>query len=101
MSELFARLAGMNAADIQQYLTALPLHNVGNSFVPYSLLNKEAPLTDEEYHQIQKHAEFGYRIFKDSKRPVIRLAAQLARHHHERGDGQGYPAGLAGNDTGP
>lgn len=99
MSELLARLAGMPEAEIQQLLTALPLHNVGNSFVPYSLLNKNAPLTSEEYHEIQKHAEFGYRIFKDSKRPIIRLAAQLARHHHERWDGMGYPDGLAGNNV--
>lgn len=97
MSELLARLAGMPESEIQQYLMALPLHNVGNSFVPYSLLNKDAPLTDGEFHEIQKHAEFGYQVFKNSKRPVIRLAAQLARHHHERWDGKGYPDGLAGN----
>ncbi|GGF53199.1 DUF3369 domain-containing protein [Alteromonas lipolytica] len=98
MSELFARLVHLPEPEIQQFLTAIPLHNVGNSFVPYSLLNKETSLTDDEYHQILKHAEFGYKIFKGSKRPVIRLAAQLARHHHERWDGKGYPDGLVGTD---
>ena len=100
MAALFARLANMSEADIEQYLTALPLHNVGNSFVPYSLLNKDAPLGDDEYHEILKHAEFGYQIFKGSKRPVIRLAAQLARHHHEHWDGKGYPDRLAGKEIG-
>ena len=51
---------------------------------------------NEEFHQIQMHAEFGYQVFKDSKRPIIKLAAQLARHHHERWDGEGYPDGLKG-----
>ncbi|MFS1704721.1 DUF3369 domain-containing protein, partial [Alteromonas sp. AMM-1] len=96
MTETFAIEAGMDDRDLQMLLMAAPLHDVGNSYVPRAILNKSESLTDDEFHQIQMHAEFGYQVFKDSKRPIIKLAAQLARHHHERWDGQGYPDGLQG-----
>ncbi len=96
MTETFALKAGMNESALQMLLLAAPLHNIGNSYVPRSILNKSEILSDEEFHQIQMHAEFGYQVFKDSKRPIIKLAAQLAKHHHERWDGEGYPDGLKG-----
>ena len=96
MTETFALKAGMNESALQMLLLAAPLHNIGNSYEPRSILNKSETLSDEEFHQIQMHAEFGYQVFKDSKRPIIKLAAQLARHHHERWDGEGYPDGLKG-----
>ncbi|MDC8830566.1 response regulator [Alteromonas gilva] len=96
MSAHFADLLNMSELSKQQFLTAVPLHNIGNSNVPLSVLNKQSALTDDEFHQIQMHAEFGYQILKGSERSAIRLAATLARHHHERWDGKGYPDGLAG-----
>ncbi|NVK56484.1 MAG: DUF3369 domain-containing protein [Alteromonadaceae bacterium] len=96
MSAYFADLLNMSEHSKQQFLTAVPLHNIGNSSVPLTVLNKDTALTDEEFHQVQMHAEFGYQILKGSQRSAIRLAATLARHHHERWDGKGYPDGLAG-----
>jgi len=77
---------------------AVPLHDVGNSKVPSTILRKESPLTEDEIFAIKKHAEFGYDILKDSSKPVIQLAATLAKQHHERWDGAGYPEGLKGEE---
>jgi response regulator RpfG family c-di-GMP phosphodiesterase len=46
---------------------------------------------------MRTHAELGARLLGDSRRPVLRLAAEIARNHHENWDGSGYPSGLAGD----
>jgi len=66
--------------------------------VPKSILQKTTPLTEEEVFKIRQHAEFGYQILQDSTRPTIQLAAMLAKQHHERWDGKGYPDGLKGTE---
>jgi HD-GYP domain-containing protein (c-di-GMP phosphodiesterase class II) len=66
--------------------------------VPKSILHKTTPLTEEEVFKIRQHAEFGYQILRDSSRPTIQLAAMLAKQHHERWDGKGYPDGLKGEE---
>ena len=47
---------------------------------------------------MRTHAELGAKLLGDSRRPVLRLAAEIARNHHENWDGSGYPAGLAGEE---
>lgn len=97
MAELLAKGVGMSEQDVRMLKQAIPLHDVGNSQVPKTILRKNTPLTDKEVFAIRQHAEFGYQILKDSSRPTIQLAATLARQHHERWDGKGYPEGLAGD----
>ena len=95
MAALLAQKAGLSEAEIHELKLAMPLHDIGTSIVPKSILQKTTPLTEDEVFEIQKHAEFGYQILKSSTRPTIQLAATLARQHHERWDGKGYPDGLA------
>ncbi|HEX4931435.1 MAG TPA: HD domain-containing phosphohydrolase, partial [Gaiellaceae bacterium] len=54
-------------------------------------------LTEEERHVMEEHAEMGYRILAGSGVELLDLAALMALTHHERIDGTGYPAGLAGD----
>lgn len=73
------------------------LHDVGKRGVPEAILNKEGKLSADEWAQIQKHPSLGYDELKQhpSLSPVIPL---MARDHHERVDGKGYPGGLTGDD---
>jgi diguanylate cyclase (GGDEF)-like protein/putative nucleotidyltransferase with HDIG domain len=72
------------------------LHDVGKVAMPESVLAKPGPLDESERLMIQAHPEIGAHIVGDS--PGICDAAGAIRHHHERYDGSGYPAGLAGKD---
>jgi HD-GYP domain-containing protein (c-di-GMP phosphodiesterase class II) len=72
------------------------LHDVGKIGVPEAVLQKTGRLTDEEFAQIKKHPEIGARILKDIKQVEDIIPGVL--HHHERMDGKGYPAGLAGEN---
>ncbi|MEW9798255.1 DUF3369 domain-containing protein [Alteromonas sp. CYL-A6] len=98
LAEVIATAQGMPEERRRQLRLAIPLHDIGNSKIPDVLKNKLEPLTDDEKFAIRQHAEFGYQILKDSEQPTIQLAATLARQHHERWDGQGYPQGLKGTD---
>jgi len=96
MAEIIGKGIGLSEQAVRTLTQAIPLHDVGNSRVPSVILRKTEPLSDDDIFAIRQHAEFGYQILKDSTRPTIQLAATLAREHHERWDGKGYPVGLQG-----
>ena len=98
MAGLMATKLSMPEQEIDTLKLAVSLHDVGTSNVPKSILHKTTALTEDEIFAIRQHAEFGYQILKDSSRPTIQLAATLARQHHERWDGEGYPEGLKGEE---
>ena len=72
------------------------LHDIGKIGVPEAILNKEGTLTDEERKKIQEHSILGTTILQ----PIKELGESIlgVKHHHERYDGQGYPAGLKGDE---
>lgn len=72
------------------------LHDIGKIAIQDSILQKEGPLTDEEFDVIKTHPEIGERICSPLKslKPVL----PTIMHHHEKFDGSGYPAGLKGED---
>jgi HD-GYP domain-containing protein (c-di-GMP phosphodiesterase class II) len=70
------------------------LHDVGKIGIDRQILTKESRLTPEEWAEIRKHPEVGFRIAQAS--PELRPIAELILTHHERWDGKGYPQGLAG-----
>lgn len=98
MAHLMGQGIGLSDRANRTLKLAIPLHDVGNSKVPRSILRKTEPLTEDEIFAIRQHAEFGYQILKDSSRPTVQLAATLAKQHHERWDGEGYPDKIAGSD---
>jgi len=81
------RISNMRAASL--------LHDIGKVGVPDSILNKRAPLTEEEWKPIRAHPELGVEILRHVIDLVNCLPAIL--HHHEHYDGGGYPAGLSGD----
>jgi putative nucleotidyltransferase with HDIG domain len=75
-----------------------PLHDIGKVAIPDSILLKPGSLTPEEFEVVKTHAALGARVLEDDATEALATAAAIARHHHERWDGRGYPDGLAGQE---
>jgi putative two-component system response regulator len=72
------------------------MHDVGKIHIPDAILNKTGKLTEAEFQIVKNHTVVGERIIGDSI--FYAIARQVARHHHERWDGSGYPDGLQGEE---
>lgn len=72
------------------------LHDIGKIGIRDSILNKPGKLTDEEWDEMKKHPEIGYRIAIST--PELEPIADYILTHHERYDGKGYPQGIKGKD---
>lgn len=72
------------------------LHDLGKVGVPEGVLLKPGPLSREERETMREHSEIGARIVASI--PFLAEVVPAVRHHHERWDGGGYPAGLAGEE---
>ncbi|MEW6582640.1 MAG: diguanylate cyclase [Actinomycetota bacterium] len=96
VADLAVRLALTLAWPPEQVIAlseAALVHDVGKIGVPDAILLKPDRLTAEEYEQVKQHAELGARIAADV---LTEEQVSWVRHHHERWDGAGYPAGIAG-----
>jgi putative nucleotidyltransferase with HDIG domain len=88
--------AGLSETEAERIYMAGLLHDVGKIGVPESVLQKTGRLSAEEFDQMKKHPQIGARILRDIKQINDIIPGVL--HHHERFDGQGYPAGLTGEN---
>jgi hypothetical protein len=86
---------GLSDADVAKVRTAAALHDVGKLHTPREILNKPGRLTQEEFAVIRRHPGDGAAMATGLGDPTI---TAMIRHHHERLDGAGYPAGLAGEE---
>ena len=82
---------------------AAPMHDIGKIRIPDAILNKPGKLTDEEYGVMKKHSSYGAEIIRKTMKDIeedayFQIACNMAKHHHERFDGAGYPDGLKGED---
>ena len=87
---------GMSEDDCQAVYFAGLLHDIGKIGIPNRILDKQQKLTDEEYDVIKRHCLLGSEILKSMS--AVPELAQVARWHHERYDGSGYPDGLKGEE---
>ena len=74
------------------------LHDVGKIAIPASILKKTANLDPDEYKIAEQHTLEGFRLLDGSTFPIFQAGAVIARTHHERWNGSGYPAGLKGEE---
>jgi len=91
-----ALAAGMSAADAEELLHAAPMHDIGKIGIPDSVLQKPGKLTPDEWEIMKGHAEIGAQIIGNDNSNLLQVARIIALNHHEKWDGTGYPAGIAG-----
>ena len=89
-----AKKLGWSGEEVAALRREALLHDIGKIGVPDAVLNKPGRLTDEEFVVIKSHTTIGSEILARSGN--LTDAAMVARHHHERYDGRGYPDGLSG-----
>ena len=93
----------LSKTDISLITTASALHDIGKISVPDEILNKPGRLTAEEFEIMKGHSMTGARMLdglpeEQRNTPLVRVAYQICRWHHERYDGGGYPDGLKGEE---
>jgi putative two-component system response regulator len=95
-SALLARGMGWSEADCELMLHASTMHDVGKIGIPDAILLKPGALTPAEWSVMKRHADIGGHILAEGDSELLQLARLIATSHHEKWDGSGYPAGLAG-----
>lgn len=89
-----AQKLGLSDNEVQTIRWAALLHDIGKIGIPDSILRKPGPLTDEEWVVMKRHPELGAQIVAPLRK--LEKITPLIRHHQEKYDGSGYPAGLKG-----
>ena len=114
-SRAIAQVMQMPEAFAETLMLTAPLHDIGKVGVPDSILLKAGRLTDTERRIMQRHCAIGAEMLRrdlpvrrvflqwqaphaECANPLLHMAGNIAMAHHERWDGQGYPARLAGNE---
>ncbi|MBD5130204.1 MAG: response regulator [Ruminococcaceae bacterium] len=92
----------LTEAEISLISNVSALHDIGKISIPDEVLNKPGRLTDEEFKIMKSHSAVGSQMLSElpfyRDEPIVKLAYSIARWHHERWDGRGYPDGLVGDD---
>ncbi|QJU16723.1 diguanylate cyclase [Blautia pseudococcoides] len=93
----------LSKADISLISTASALHDIGKISISDAILNKPGRLTAEEFEVIKTHSVVGANMLLDlpieqQEAPLVKVASEICRWHHERYDGNGYPDGLKGEE---
>lgn len=96
LSALLALKVGYSEEEVERIRISGLVHDVGKIGVAESVLCKPGRLTDEEFDLIKMHPQIGYDIMQDI--PDLHDILPGVLHHHERWDGNGYPAKLAGDN---
>lgn len=95
-STLLAQALGWDEEAIEELRYEALLHDIGKIGVPDAILNKPSRLSDEEFSLIKSHTVVGADVLKNMV--AVPNATEVARFHHERYDGKGYPNGISGEE---
>jgi len=93
----------LNREYIEMLSKAAPMHDIGKIAVPDVILQKPGNLTDEEFEAMKSHTLRGGEIIRETfghleDKKYTRMAYEVARFHHEKWNGRGYPEGLKGEE---
>jgi len=89
---------GLSPDEVELIRHAAPLHDIGKIGIADSILLKPGRLRPDEVAVMQTHTLIGSQILAGSRSRLLQVGEEIARTHHERWDGRGYPVGLAGTD---
>jgi putative two-component system response regulator len=95
LAALLAEATGLPQDEANLIRGAAPLHDLGKIGIPDHILLKSGDLTSEEFQVVKTHTAIGGKILAASSFPLLKMAEQIARYHHEHWDGSGY-LGLKG-----
>ncbi|PLW70782.1 HD-GYP domain-containing protein [Pseudohalioglobus lutimaris] len=100
LAAALGRQIGLPVHDLKTLATGALLCDIGKLEIPSTILNKSAPLTEQEWQLVKDHVSLGMKILEDTTGVSPEVKAIVA-NHHERYDGRGYPAGLSGKNIPP
>lgn len=95
-ARMVGEVMGLSSTTLSRLELSARLHDIGKLFIPSFLVHKQASFNLEEYQVMQRHVVLGARLLEGH--PEMVDLAQVARHHHNRWDGCGYPSRLVGTE---
>lgn len=96
--ELLSRRLKLEPPQTELISRASAMHDVGKVGIPDSILLKPAPLEPDEWEVMKRHSAIGADLLSGSSSDILQAAETVARFHHERWDGKGYPEGLSDDE---
>jgi putative two-component system response regulator len=96
LAALLAAEVGLDSDTCFMIEMSARLHDIGKIGIPVALFARRGTIKPEQRSLVRSHANIGAELLSQSGLPHIQMAIDVARHHHERWDGTGYPDGLAG-----
>ncbi len=102
LAESLAKLMQLDNLFIENIFLTSPLHDIGKIGIPDHILLKPGRFNDKEFEIMKSHTLIGFETLNDAlkrypKADFLRMSAEIARSHHEKFDGSGYPDGLKGD----
>jgi len=97
-SKILALHYGLSVEEAEMLKLASPMHDIGKIGIPDAVLNKPGRFDEAERAIMDTHAMLGYEMLKYSNRPLLKIAAIVAKEHHEKYDGTGYPEKKKGEE---
>ena len=97
-SKLIALGLGIEKKHAELIFNAAAMHDVGKIGIPDNILSKPGKLTPEEWAIMQGHSAIGSEIIGSQGSDLLKISATIAKTHHEKWDGSGYPDGLKGEE---
>ncbi|MBT3386982.1 MAG: response regulator [Desulfobacula sp.] len=96
--QIIGQKISLSPNEIDEFLYASPMHDVGKIGIPDNILLKPGKLNAEEWAVMQQHTTIGGKILSGSDSSTLKTAEIIALTHHEKWDGSGYPNNLKGSD---
>jgi HD-GYP domain-containing protein (c-di-GMP phosphodiesterase class II) len=98
MCAALGRESGLHEAEVELLLHAASMHDIGKIAIPDRVLLKRGPLEPDEWELMKSHTIVGAEMLAGSSSPVVQMGEVIARAHHEKWEGSGYPLGLRGEE---